>query len=278
MKVIVRHVKHHSLGTIAASSAHTMRRRPTPNADPAKPPPEVWAGSASPANDVKASLPAKRRKNAVLALEYVLTASPEFFATAPEQQWREYLRDQLTMLQDYYRAQNVVSAVLHLDEKTPHLAVMIVPLVDGKLNARALVGTREACSILQDMAGDVGREHGLERGRKGSKARHQDVQQFYAQIQPNAQRVAREAEALSRDRESLQVEAERLDNRFKDLQAEAARLAALAASLDPIEEERAARRLADAKEQRAARVLDVRQVAQRPSSSVSGLPVLTPGR
>lgn len=184
MKVIVRHVKHKSLGTIAASSSHTMRRRPTPNADPSKPAPEVWIGSSSPADDVKAVLPEKRRKNAVLALEYVLTASPEFFATAPEAQWRSYLRDQLTMLQDYYRAPNVVSAVLHLDEKTPHLSVMIVPLVDGKLNARALVGTREACSIIQDMAGDVGGAHGLQRGQRGSKARHQDVKRFYAEIRP----------------------------------------------------------------------------------------------
>lgn len=268
MKVIVRHVKQKSLGTIAASSSHTMRRRPTPNADPFKPAPEVWIGSSSPADDVKAVLPEKRRKNAVLALEYVLTASPEFFATAPEAQWRSYLRDQLTMLQDYYRAPNVVSAVLHLDEKTPHLSVMIVPLVEGKLNARALVGTREACSIIQDMAGDVGSAHGLQRGQRGSKARHQDVKRFYAEIEPAAQRLAQQEQSVSAAQQQLNAERERMAAQARQLQAEANRLQVLAESLSPIEEERAARRMADLQHERDQARASIRQAAIRgmPSS------------
>lgn len=268
MKVIVRHTKHKTLGTIAASAAHTMRKRPTPNADASKPAPEVWIGTADPAADVRAMLPAKRRKNAVLALEYVLTASPQFFADAPEAQWRQYLRDQLAMLQDYYRAQNVVSAVLHLDEKTPHLSVLIVPLVDGKLNARALIGTREACTILQDMAGDVGRGFGLERGRRGSKARHQDVKRFYAEIEPAAREVALQASSIQRDREWIQGEKDRLNAQARCLSAEATRLKLLARSLDPIEEERAARRLAAQQEQQAALAADVREVAGRVRGAV----------
>lgn len=268
MKVIVRHVKHKSLGTIAASSSHTMRRRPTPNADPSKPAPEVWIGSSSPADDVKAVLPEKRRKNAVLALEYVLTASPEFFATAPEAQWRSYLRDQLTMLQDYYRAPNVVSAVLHLDEKTPHLSVMIVPLVDGKLNARALVGTREACSIIQDMAGYVGGVHGLQRGQRGSKARHQDVKRFYAEIEPAAQRLAQQEQSVSAAQQQLSAERQRMEAQARELQAEANRLQVLAESLSPIEEERAARRMADLRQERDRARASIQQAAirVRPSS------------
>lgn len=277
MKVIVRHTKHKTLGTIAASAAHTMRKRPTPNADAGKPAPEVWVGSSSPADDVRAMLPAKRRKNAVLALEYVLSASPEYFANASEAQWRQYLRDQLTMLQDYYRAQNVASAVLHLDEKTPHLAVMIVPLVDGKLNARALVGTREACSILQDMAGDVGREHGLERGKRGSKARHQDVQRFYADIEPAARRVEAEAGSLSTERAALATEKQRLQAQADDLRAEATRLKLLAEALDPIEEERAARRLADVKERHARGVATVRDAANRLGKAPPSTPTPAPG-
>lgn len=276
MKVIVRHTKHKTLGTVAASSAHTMRTRPTPNADASKPAPEVWVGSPSPADDVRAMLPAKRRKNAVLALEYVLTASPEFFADAAEAQWRQYLQDQLTMLQDYYRAENVVSAVLHLDEKTPHLSVLIVPLVDGKLNARALIGTREACSIVQDMAGDVGREHGLERGKRGSKARHQDVQRFYADIEPAGRRVEAEAGALDLERAALAVEKRLLQVKADDLKAEAARLQLLAESLHPIEEERAARHLADASERHAEGVATVRDVAKQPVTARSATPTQAP--
>ena len=197
-------------------------------------------GSKSPADDVRAVLPEKRRKNAVLALEYVLTASPEFFANAPQAEWRAYLRDQLGMLQSYYREENVVSAVLHLDEKTPHLAVLIVPLVEGKLNARALIGTKEACSIVQDLAGEAGKAFGLERGKRGSKARHQDVQSFYADIEPARQRTSMLAADLAEQVEALDVQRRGLARREAALQAEHHRLGLLAASMSPIEEERAA--------------------------------------
>lgn len=245
MKVVVRHIKHKTLGTIGAAASHTMRKRPTPNADPRKPAPEVWVGSSSPTDDVRAVLPEKRRKNAVLALEYVLTASPEFFANAPQAEWRAYLWDQLEMLQGYYREENLVSAVLHLDEKTPHLAVLIVPLVDGKLNARALIGTKEACSIVQDLAGEAGKAFGLERGKRGSKARHQDVQSFYADIEPARIRALQMAAKAIEQAQALEVEKRELAQVVAGVQAEQARLALLAASLSPIEEERAAQLHAD---------------------------------
>lgn len=261
MKVIVRHVKHKSLGTVAAAAAHTMRRRPTPNADPTRPPPEVWVGSSSPAEDVRARLPEKRRKNAVLALEYVLTASPEFFAVADPADWRNYLRGQLGMLQAYFDERNVVSAVLHLDEKTPHLSVMIVPLLDGKLNARAFVGTREACSVLQDLAGEVGRDHGLARGLKGSKARHQDVQRFYAEIQPTANRVAQAADRLAVERQQLLQERAYLTQK-------AVRLKDVADTLDEIERQRLAASIKKFKAEVAA-IDGIRAVAECPAPSPS---------
>lgn len=186
MFVVLRHIKHHSMGTIGASSSHTMRTKPTPNAAPHGPAPEVWIGSDKPVDDVRVALPEKRRKNAVLALEYVVTASPEFFEKAPEKQWRSYLQDQVDMLKAYYGQENVVSAVLHLDEKTPHLAVQIVPLLDGKLNARAFVGGKQACRVLQDLAGEVGKPFGLRRGLAGSEAEHKDVKQWYAELAPAA--------------------------------------------------------------------------------------------
>lgn len=187
MFAILRHEKHHTIGTIGAASSHTMRTRSTPNADPGKPGPEVWIGSERPVDDVVQALPEKRRKNAVLALEYLVTASPEFFKDKPELEWRKYLRDQVEMLQHLYGEKNVVSVVLHQDETSPHLAVMVVPLIDGKLNARAFVGGREACSMIQDMAGEVGKRHGLERGKPRSRAKHQEVREWYQELAPNVQ-------------------------------------------------------------------------------------------
>lgn len=254
MQAIVRHSKHHSLATLKAAASHTMRTRFTANANPDAPAPEVWVGSSDPAQDVASVLPEKRRKNAVLSLEYLVTASPEFFDQQPPDVWRKYLADQVDMLRSYYGKENVVSVVLHQDEKTPHLSVQVVPLVDGKLNARALVGTREACRIIQDLAGEAGQPYGVLRGTPRSKAKHQDVRQWYSELAPRiegAKEIIAKAtsiegraekveqwEAEVRERAKAVIEAE------KRLAIEQRRIANLVASLTPIEEERAAQLLA----------------------------------
>lgn len=247
MQVIVRHEKHHTLGTLKAAASHTMRTRPTANSNPAGPAPEVWVGSSDPAHDVASVLPDKRRKNAVLSLEYLVTASPEFFQEQPPKVWREYLRDQLQMLKSYYGEKNVVSAVLHLDERTPHLSVQVVPLVDGKLNARALIGTRDACRIIQDLAGEVGKPYGVLRGKPRSTAKHQDVRHWYEDLVPRiaaAQKIIARADKLEELELLVKTRARALLDAEKNLAFEKQRLADLAASLTPIEEDRAANILA----------------------------------
>lgn len=258
MFAIIRHEKHHTLGTISAAASHTMRTRDTPNADPAGPAPEVWIGSQDPAADVRQLLPAKRRKNAVLSIEYLITASPDFFKEQAEPVWREYLQDQLDMLAGYYGRQNIASAVLHLDEKTPHLAVQIVPLVDGKLNARALIGSREACRIIQDLAGDVGGRYGLMRGKAGSTAKHTEVRQWYSELEPRIERAKKTIEDLEQKELELDAREKMLKRRAQAIQEasdalarERQRIQDLAASLTPIEEERAAESLKRIESERA---------------------------
>lgn len=252
MYVILRHEKHSTMGTIGAAASHTMRTRSTPNAAPG-PAPEVWIGSRDPAADVAAMLPEKRRKNAVLAIECLVTASPGFFKQQPEKQWRKYLRDQVEMLQSYYGPANVVSAVLHLDETTPHLAVMIVPLIDGKLNARAFVGGREACRTLQDLAGGVGKTYGLSRGKPGSQADHTAVRQWYSDLAPRAdaaresiakaEEVERAAAEISAQRAKLRSAAEQVRQQHLANLAERRRLEQLAEAMTPEQQYQAARRL-----------------------------------
>lgn len=269
MFTIIRHEKHSSLGTVGAAASHTMRTRPTANANPAGPAPEVWIGSHDPADDVRQLLPKKRRKNAVLALEYLVTASPEFFELQPEKVWRKYLEDQLEMLGKYYGHKNVASAVLHLDEKTPHLAIQIVPLVDGKLNARALIGTRTACRIIQDMAGEVGAPYGLDRGKPGSDATHEKVKQWYGELEEkikNAQKLIEEIEEKERE---LDARTQALEQRTRALQEReqrvAEREAALAsrlAALTAVEQEQVQQRTAQA------------ELARRAAARLTGGPAL----
>lgn len=95
-----------------------------------------------------------------------------------------YFRRALDWLGERHGKENVLSAVIHRDEATPHMTVMTIPLDDrGRLNARALVGDRGKLSAMQtDFAEQVGQPHGLERGVQGSKATHERVKSAYAHL------------------------------------------------------------------------------------------------
>lgn len=183
LNCILRVEKLKTWGGIAASCAHTFREAPTPNADPIRTPKNQMIGAKS-SNAVMAALrsllPVKRRKDAVLALEYLVTASPEFFD--PGQRRTAYFAEALKWLKTLHGPSNVVSATLHLDEKTPHMVAYVVPLTsDGRLSAKDFVGGPKRLTKLQtDFHEQVGDKFGLSRGLKGSRARHQDVQKFYA--------------------------------------------------------------------------------------------------
>lgn len=76
-------------------------------------------------------------------------------------------------------------AGIHRDETTPHMYAYVVPIDErGKLNCRAFYGEKEALSKMQtDFADKVGKQHGLERGLEGSRARHTEIRQYYARVQ-----------------------------------------------------------------------------------------------
>ncbi|WP_414811527.1 plasmid recombination protein [Paracoccus sanguinis] len=75
-------------------------------------------------------------------------------------------------LEERHGKENVLSAVIHRDEATPHMTVMTIPLDDrGKLSA-----------MQTDFAERVGKPHGLERGVQGSKATHERVKSAYAHL------------------------------------------------------------------------------------------------
>ncbi|WP_253822789.1 plasmid recombination protein [Salmonella enterica] len=87
-------------------------------------------------------LPEKRRKEAVLAVEYVMTASPEWWKEATPRQQAEFFARSEQWLEKKYGKDRVVAAVVHRDEATPHRDAFVVPLPqDGRLSAEELYGT-----------------------------------------------------------------------------------------------------------------------------------------
>ena len=181
---ILRTAKLKSFGEIGGSLSHNYRDRPTPNANPQQTPNNEHSlqNAESVMTAIKDKLPEKRRKDAVLCIEYLITASPDWTGW-DESDEQKYFGDAKKWLEDRHGKENVIATTIHRDESTPHLVAYVVPLVDGKLNAKKFLGGREKLSKMQtDFADNVGKSVGLVRGLEGSKAEHQTIKQYYANV------------------------------------------------------------------------------------------------
>jgi hypothetical protein len=174
---------------VRRSLTHAFRERETPNADASRTPDNTHMGAA----DVDEALAKfnerlatqdKVRKNAVLAVEYLITASPEDMHGKTRQEQDAYFRDALKWVEDKHGKANVVYAGIHRDEQTPHMYAYVVPIDQcGKLNCRSFLGGAKALTQMQtEFAQEVGQQHGLQRGIEGSKARHTSIQQYYNRV------------------------------------------------------------------------------------------------
>jgi hypothetical protein len=173
---------------------HCYRERETHNADQERTPDNqhlVAKSTDEAMGKLRALLPEKRRKDAVLAVEYVMTASPEWFAQATPEQEKALFQRSLQWLADKYGADRIITASIHRDEATPHLSAFVVPLTkDRRLSAKEFIGSRD--KMRADQTSYAGRvaDLGLERGIEGSKATHQTIQQHYAAIKRGVEPLA----------------------------------------------------------------------------------------
>lgn len=178
---ILRAEKLKSFGEIGGSLAHTFRTRETPNADPARFLENEHGGPTDAQaiqQAIRDRLPEKYRSDAVLCIEYLVTASPDHFK---RDDGRQYFEDAKVWLIERHGVENVISTHVHRDETSPHLVAYVVPRDGDKLNAKKFLGGRAILSQMQsDFAQNVGRKHHLERGIEGSKAQHQTIREYYA--------------------------------------------------------------------------------------------------
>lgn len=195
-KAIMRVQKLKTFSQITGAGKHIQRLQNTPNAEPERLHlNRQLIGSGDLTSDVRSYLneniearhangKPKVRANAVICVEQVLTASHEYFQDDPNnERLRKWVDKQLEYIEKKW-GDNCVSAVLHLDERSPHIHVHVVPVVNGKLNNRALMGGKsDVMSEMQDEYADAMKPLGLTRGIKNSKAYHTTIKQFYGMLE-----------------------------------------------------------------------------------------------
>ncbi|NHZ66863.1 MobV family relaxase [Massilia genomosp. 1] len=241
---ILRTAKLKSFGNVGGSLSHTYRTRETTNADPQRADLNEHSHS-SPGEVMQAlrdRLPEKYRKDAVIGLEYFVGASPQWFQDKTRQQQDDYFRQSINWLEKRHGKENVVGWSIHRDESSPHLVAYVVPMSDrGTLNAKQWTGGAAALSKMQtEFAKTVGSRNDLERGIEGSKAHHQSIKSFYAQIEKPAQHVTISPQTvepkilkkgfLSNEYETPETVAQRVTAEVRKAYAPAVEKAKLAAS------------------------------------------------
>jgi len=223
---ILRFAKVKTIAQLRAHGAHVSRTRPTPNADP-RGHRVVLAGSGDHAADAQAALaglPRKPRKNATLAIEALLTASPDWLrAGGPPGTFDPTRTAALAETAKRFLAEQFpgcpVSATLHLDESTPHIHATITPIDTtpsergkrgGKprLNASRWLDGPERLSALQDAWAAACEPLGLERGVRGSPAKHESVRRLYGRLEADAQAAATDREYAQALRIGMQAVAD----------------------------------------------------------------------
>lgn len=215
---IMRTAKLKSFVQITGAQKHNNRTQDTPNADPSRLHlNQQLIGTPDLNADVRGRIgDATIRKNAVICVEQLLTASPEFFNKDPstshgynQQQLDQWVKANLDYI-DKKWGDNCVNAVLHLDETTPHIHAFVVPMdyskkKEGRLNAAGLIGGHKyRMQKMQDEYADTMKPFGLERGVQKTKANHEDIKRLYADIE--------QAPELASD---YQVEKPGVGDRFK---------------------------------------------------------------
>lgn len=192
-----------SAGAVRAMAQHNRRQREVENAErkgviiqehPYDPPDiyEAW----------KAKLGDHRpRTNAVYGVEVVITASPHWWENTNSNTQQGYIGDSIKWLEKQFGHQNIVAVDTHRDEKTPHLHAFIIPMKDGKLNARHFIGgSRERMSELQTSFYEQVKNYSLERGIKGSKAKHQTLKRYYATVKSEQKELERKVDNFTKRR------------------------------------------------------------------------------
>lgn len=166
--------------------------------------------------DIKAEIDragAHTRSNSVVALDTLYTASPQFFDDKTQEQTEHFFKECLQFHQE--RFGNIISAVIHYDETTPHLHVVSVPLTqDGRLSARDVIGNRAKMSRTQDMFYEqVGKVYGLDRGERGDgqeKKEHTSAQEHkLREVKANKERELEELDAIKSSKSHARARAEK---------------------------------------------------------------------
>jgi hypothetical protein len=119
------------------------------------------------------------RKDAVLVNEWIISSDRAFFKEMPGEERDRFFQEATDWFKERYGQQNIAYAQVHLDETTPHMHVGVVPMRDGKLQAKNIFNRQELRDIQEELPKFL-KEKGfeIERGKENSERKHLTVPEY----------------------------------------------------------------------------------------------------
>ena len=184
-----------------------------------------------------ANLKRKVGKNQVHAIRVMLSASPEAMERIQqEDRLDDWCEQSVHWMEEIFGKENVVSAVLHMDEKTPHIHATVVPIVmatrrkkkseenvkkhyrkkaDGARLCADDLMTQAKLKNYQTSYADAMQPFGLERGIDGSEARHISTREYYTEQCRKAENLKEDISLLAEQKEKVAEDLSRAKSELK---------------------------------------------------------------
>ena len=165
------------------------------------------------------------RKDAVHMCGLIVSSDSAFFEKLSPEDTKRFFEESKAFLTEFVGAENVISAMVHMDEKTPHMHFLHVPVTpENRLNANKIY-TRESLKKLQTelprylQSRGFDLQRGIEQG-PGAKKRHLNTREFKQQ-QEALHSLEKDVQAVSAELEQRQREESALQERLQSIEQQA---------------------------------------------------------
>lgn len=137
----------------------------------------------------------KIRSDAILMNSFIVTSNGEFFKDLYPWEQQEFFRDCAEFFSVKYGGENIISAVVHMDETTPHMHLNFIPINEGRLSSKSLFDRQKLAQLQTELHESIGKKWGLQRGKEGSQAKHLSTAEYKAKkIIESAEQCEREVD------------------------------------------------------------------------------------
>ena len=134
------------------------------------------------------------RKDAVVMNSFVLGSDKTFFDGVAKIEQYNFFSDCYQFFAERYGEENIIAAVVHNDEITPHMHLNLMPVTkDGRLCSKQLFDKPQLQKLQTDFYEEVGKKYGLQRGKEGSQRKHLSTAEF------KAKKIIEQAEAIKQE-------------------------------------------------------------------------------